>query len=1253
MGRTSAALLPKVLFVLGALGCAPWAQRAWAESDYEFVKGLMEKNSPSFGTEDLVERVIAQLEASPATQLEGVLAKAAYRRRQAEGCSTEKRKALLEEADNLYKEFMAKGTKHRLFGLFERESATLVNDMLKSQVRAARELSKTDPAKAKAVYLEAAATVEKIASGQKAVADAALPKFLEVFKRKEAVEKADETGEKPLPRDLVLALDKTFNEWIHADKRYVSTKVDQLECYDDADPEKKTRAADLNKVCEERIADKSIESFPIVGAWYAFMQGRINALVQNEAKAGEAWENALKMVEDVGNLNPDQLKQLLLIKRLILHDLVKMKMKGKKYANVVDIMENSFLDITLKPLFNEDGGKDLLIDYARAHALAPDAGVGDVKKAIETLKDLIEKENAPGGNRGWADHFSLVMSDILRDAKARNLRPSLSAREWYDAARGYCMRGQTSHKKFTELEKESPEQAKVQLEESFEQFQNAIDYYRMAVSSSRNDKGNMLARLTVEPKAWEEMGLVYIQMQQLLEALIAYQAMASTFKPDVRKKWMPAPEALEVGRREYSKAILEAIASLDRPKDGYLAKAFNRINLALNKYSATHKSTWDKTLTPTILAFWKDSLDDSMDVDFMTAKTVLDMAKANAEVAKAERDPKIAAENYNQAQAKYADAADKFMKIKPTSVAYESALCQAGSSFVQAQSIWSSGKVSGPKEEVLAKVKDFTVKALEAFRLYEEQVARKPVVPDDEKEQRQKLAGAVLQARSSLLLGNREWEKAVKAADEYLAWTQTIAAPAGTIETAYLNKFRALLEQAALLPAPQCDPLLKEAHAVMGLWRTANPKDKSALDFMLSSLAKRNLVAVLQTEKAKMAPEIIENYENAFADLQTQRMALFESSDSEMSLEEYMQILYLLHKTRRERQATDLAAKVIKKFDPENKGMRLPEDEVFWKAMLNKMHSLIKFDDFSKQDMCKADHMALVDFMYDTREGKIYEATPDKRPAYDKYNVDLGKAREKIGTIKRNFPSCKTLLAQHGKDGNSYLGIIEDEVEFRRKIEFARDLLSSLALKVAAKLQKEAGQEEAARTYREIASDQIKVLMKLKGENPATQIKLAEIDISIGKFKEALEMLEKVRNAEEDRASLAYFDASRKIAEVLALQKKWKEAVEFPEYMAIAAGFDNMRIKEYWPDMKLFLLDCYGNGVPMPAELKALLTKKPNLEPKGEKPPKTEVPTKTEEPKKTTEGAKTEEPKKTTEGAKTEEPKKTSEGTKTGEVDKD
>ncbi|MCW8129746.1 MAG: hypothetical protein KIS92_05270 [Planctomycetota bacterium] len=1197
-------LLPATLIVLVL------SANAYAELDYEFAKGLMERHSSTFETYELVERLITKLQDLPNAKLESLLIKAALRRKQAEGASIEKRKALLDEADALYKEFLVGGAGHRLAYIAESEASSLRSDMVRSQIAAAKELEKSDPAKAKSVRAEAGLTMGKIADSFKPALDAAQPAFKDAFENyRKWNEKNNPEGDKPIPREILAPLDKAFTAWIVADRKYLAAKVDQVDCYDDSDPEKKKLAEALVKICEERQSDEAIGNFPIVGAWYAFMQGRIYASIQSEDKASEAWNNALTMTSDMTNLADDQKRQLLSIKRAILHDLVKMKVRKGKYSDVVESVGQSLIDTSLRPLFEESAGKDLLIEYAKAMVMQPEAGVSDVENAVKVMRDRIEKENRPGGNPVWAGRFSLAIADIMLEARKHKppLKPQLSAQEWYDAARGYFINGQQEHQKYTELASGDPEKAKPQFEKAYEQFSAAVEYYRRAISAARGSGTDLYHRLQCEPKAWFEMGLCYVKMENYLEAVLAYQALRDTFGAENRARWMPDPAKPE-GKKLLGPQVLALLEEYEKPKEGLLPRGNTNLLYALDKHIAAHKDVWSGALKGRLLTDMKNdpAMDAGIsDADYVNAKASMELAKSLAAAGRLDKDPKTSAETHEQALAKYLEGGEQFSKVKKTSIAYETALYQAGTCYTLAEEILADGRVRGSKEDLAAQTKAATEKALTLFQQYDDLIASLANPTDEERQRRQGLQGAVQLARGSLFLGVREWEKAVKASDDYLLWEKNNPVPKSSSSIALLNKFRALIELTAANLAPKSDPYLKEAEATLAKWHETKPKDSKTYVFMANALSRRYLIASAQAAKLNLGKELVETYERKLTDLQWSRIELLAENDADdLTMEDYTRMLFLFNKTSQERRAVDWGVKLLAKFDPQNKNMRIADDEIVWQAMLERMYRIIRFDDLQKWENCKRDHRILVDFMYDTGKGRSYDEMSEKRPEFDRYNQNLSKARAQIGTIRNNYRDCKTLDSTLGNNGTSMIGAIEDEIDFRQKIEATRDMVASLALCVAGKLDLESSKQEDARKYREIANDQIKALIEIRGETPAMQIKSAEINMSNGKYEEALQTLYHVLDdAEKDSAN--YLEAKRRISETFALMKKFGDAVEFPEFVALTIGFESKYVKEHWPNMKDFLKECYKNGANMPAKIRELLegqSEKPLAPAQDEKP---------------------------------------------------
>ncbi len=1217
-----------------------------AEQDFEYAKLLVERDEQSFPTDDIIGRLITKLLETPSTQLEGKLIKATFLRHQAATSSSEKKNKLLTEANDLYKEVLAGDKKFRLMSVAERDAASMTSEMIRAQI----DLAGNDKVKARELRAQAASNQEIIANAQKTNIDAAEPKFVAEFTKYTEYVKThtdQESGEvkPPYPNGQMDALMKTFDEWIIADKRYVAAKVEQINCYDDSDPAKKAAAEVMAKYCDEKINNEKLADFPVITSWYSFMQGRIYGLVGDDEKASASWGTALGL--EMQHLNDDQRKQMFQLKKFIIHDLIKMNMKGKKYAAVEEYIATSLIDPVLRTLFDDDSGKDLLIDYSKALTFKDGADQSDVEKAIKKLREQIEKEK--GVNSVWAARFSRAMAEVLDYARShKGMMPRLSGQEWYDAARGFFVMGQTEHQKYVEMERDAKgdPKNKEQFEKAYTEFQNAVDFYRRAVTAARS--ADLLTRVTVEPKAWFEMGLCYLKMRHYYEAIVVYQAMRNTFLPEFRGKLLPEPTSADY-KKFVTKAVKDAIEELDKPKDGLIAKSGSNVLYAFEENKKLHNGAgdmWNKALQGKVLSTDTSLIKDSgiSDIAYTQARTTMDEAKSFSDNGKFNaKDAKLSEDAYGQALTKYTAAAEKFLKVAPTSDAYEIALFQAGCCYNYAQGIWSD-KLPSRRADAEAAIKDLGAKGVAAFDKYMEYVAKNAAKKDEDKDRRKKLEGEVLLVRNALSFGMQDWPMTLKTADEYLNWEKDNPTNSKK-DAAMLNKFVALISLAAQNFAPKSDQFLKDAEAVMRDVRVMKPKDNKLFRTMLDQLGRRYNIAAFQVDKflkenhTDVTTDMQDLYEDKVAEIQLERVTVVEEEanpNEEVSLEDYSRLVYLFDKashrvkdrekaTSMQEKSAEMAKKLLDKYDPTKKNLRIPEDKDAWQPLLNRMigdnqtvRGLLRIQedfkgDVNRRDQCKRDHSTLIDYMYDT----VPQDTPaDKRPDYDKQKTDLEKARQQLKTIRDNYPNIPTLAdkagnvsaaaaavvtdwidavkekypdleqlkPKKGEPAKAPLQIIEEEIDFRRKIEATRDLLSRQSLELAEKYAK-GGNNDSAKKFREIASEQIKILGDLRGDTPVMMEQTAELDMADGKYKEAEETLWKIAdNADKD--SDTYFRAKRKLSEIFANQKKWREAAEFPEYIALVVGVKGNRPKRLWPDMASFLEECYKNGAPRPAALK-------------------------------------------------------------------
>ena len=491
--------------------------------------------------------------------------------------------------------------------------------------------------------------------------------------------------------------------------------------------------------------------------------------------------------------------------------------------------------------------------------------------------------------------------------------------------------------------------------------------------------------------------------------------------------------------------------------------------------------------------------------------------------------------------------------------------------------MWVQGKLpSRPPKEQAEQAKDMGAKGLAIFDEYLAYVAKTPVKTDEDKTRRKKLEGEVLLARNSLSSGLQDWKSVLKTSDDYLKWADANPAEGKNRDVALLNKFLALIELGAMADnfPPKNDQILKEAESTMREIRLLKPKDNKLYRNMLNAVGQRFNIASYQVEKfikdghTDVTREMQDGYEDKVAQLALERVEMEEAANEEPSLEDYSRLVYLFDKASKrvknieqaakmEEKSAEMAAKLLEKFDPKHKNLRIPEESAAWAPLLAKMigdngkteRGMLRVEDFkgdiTLMEQCKRDHSTLVDYMYDTVPGDTPVA---QRPDYDKFKTDLEKAKSTLKTIKDTYKTCATLPDKDNKVSNAAakavddwieavkgkypdianikrekdeapLQIIEEEIDYRRKIEATRDLLVRQSLALSKKYE---SNDDLARRWRGIASDQIKILGDLRGKTPTMQVMTAELDIADGKFKEAEETLWKIAD-DADKDSDLYF----------------------------------------------------------------------------------------------------------------------------------
>ncbi len=497
----------------------------------------------------------------------------------------------------------------------------------------------------------------------------------------------------------------------------------------------------------------------------------------------------------------------------------------------------------------------------------------------------------------------------------------------------------------------------------------------------------------------------------------------------------------------YTKSVKAAIAKLDLPaeKNGMIAKSGKNIDYALTSNEKTHKDQWNISLRARILTEVSKNDDkfvlnpDSMtdkdyilaDIEAKGAANLADQAKrAEAEAKTAGIDSDVGKKKmdvvgdlWKSAVEKYVSAAEKFAKVTSKD-AYDFALVHHANNYTQAQQVLADGHVPAklmPPAEAEAKSKEYAQKALDGYKKYEDYIAQNPTTDEKIVARRKKAQGIILLAKNSLYIGSGNWAKAVESSDEYVAYEAENPKTPSLVHIAYLNKFRALLSLAAAAQAACVrDPFLNDAGAAMRDLHSVNPNDKNLYVFMLNVLSDRYNIAAYQMEKKRKTDtniskeegekldEIISKYENKVAELQGERVDTIElgkHENDELTLDDYSRLVYLFNKTGQTRKAADTAIKLLKKFDPENKNMKMMDDEKVWRPFLDKMLKVINYESIAQRERCIKEHTVLVDYMYDTDVGVQFKENDSHRPAWDLSSTKIPKRRS------RNWNRSRTRTA--------------------------------------------------------------------------------------------------------------------------------------------------------------------------------------------------------------------------------------------------
>jgi hypothetical protein len=1146
--RTSE-LRPFILILSLAIGSVVSIR---AEDEYEYAQALLERDGVTFQTTDLIERLIKKLETNAASRTDSKLIRALLDRKQARSAAAGavQRATLLNHASGIYDEILAGPKTYAHYTSAEHEAAGLQLD----RVRALKKSAEEDPANAKTSLAQAGDVMNKLAAQYKAQTDALYPPFHGAYLKYIAWLDANDPNRegRVIPREILEPLQKSFSAWLTADQKWLTARVEALDCLPEGDAGRKKLADEVYRDCESRLAEPAFSEMPVAAAWYQFTEGRAYSLAGMHEKADDTW--------DLIDLTPQQHDALTILK-LVLRERIRMNMKIAKYDKVIAIVNK-----THSELFDDDAGKEVLIDYMLALTRYTDATQEDYKSAVGALRVLITKETVGGVKNAWANEFARSLANVVSVARQKKLLPQLSGAEWYDAGTGFMLKADAEHWRAEEFQKTDREQAKQHNQLANESYESAAECLRSAISAVRQDEKNLAQRLMIEPKSWFALGACYVQTKDYSEAMVAYLSLSAAFG-EKNRAWLPDQTR---NRAFYTQPVKDSLAELEqllKKTSEYRLKVYN---LDVRAHPGTH-------IPPP-----PEVPEVSSDRAYIDAKNQQKLASGMFEDAYKlfASDPKNAANNLLEAAKICLKAAENFQAVPAQSASHEAALYGAASSLTLAHRIYASGKLAIRADESKAKAKELAARALEGLQRYEDHVAKTGAASDSDSQRRQAMLGQLLLFRCELCSTLSDWAGVLKNCDAYSEWQRHNAAANNTDYIAH-SRFRALIELSGVKNAPDREERLNDAWTAMSTWRQSNPKEDAIYRYMLDSLSRRFEAAAADAAALDAGDPRIQTYYAKIADLEALRFDSAKQSKNAPSISDYAFHVFALKRAGRKQLALNAAKDLIDKFDPKATGTCIPDEPQVWQDLLAKMignpatgvKGVVRYTDLNKWERCRADHALLVDYMYDTPQGAAFPQNDSHRPEFDRCNMDLEKALALVQTIRRNYPDCQTLKPELGENGRAYLTKIEDEIDFRRKILETRRLISTLALEMSEQLKRE-GKQTEAQSCIELASEQFKFEREHGSDSQELQLRLAKLNVILGKYDDAFTILYDLRRNIPDHDALIYFEVMKEISCAYARQAKWKDAAEYPKYYGAVFGFDTNRVREHWPEMKSFLEEC-------------------------------------------------------------------------------
>lgn len=1192
-----------VLVFFSAFLFASNGRAAAADNDFSFAEKLAGKRLPSsVPVSALLERLRDNLkQGSPRSRLVAQLVDAVVMKYRARHSTPTRGKELLEKAKAVCKEVYDKltGTDPLKAQVADFQN-TVTQALNRLWKRVVDDLK--DPAEKQRVCREIAAGYARQMERLRKKADALRPKAqasLKAYgKAEDAFYEHNQNGEFVPPRSLMERVNRDYYGYITADKLSIVAQMHMVEAYYKTDPKRREEALKLVAYCKKQVESEDVGSDDIVVMWYWFIIGRSYSLIPDVKNATKAWEEAMNTAPETSD---ERIRALVVgIQKMIYPAYVKMLMNVKDYDKVVEKIEDGLQQPVLRDLWKSHAGRRLLVDYAQALTLRESAGPRDFTKAIRKLREVVESK-APGALYLGAT----AMAEVMARAKPHQ-QPRLNADEWLGVGRGFYYKGDSEYRKYRELRQaKETARAAAQFQEVCKLNGMAVEYYRRAVARARDPRHSTpLVRLSVEPAAWVEMGTAYLHMRRYLEAVISYDTMRRAFRPEVRGKWLPDPKR---NRKFYSrKDVKKALADLDEPRKGWLAKAERRLKIAVTNNAVRNgKLEWNQLLMFKFGGGEDKEYNSALIALNAGGRLWINALKARRK-ARTDKERAAAAKLFEDAVKKHEEARVHLAKVPEKSKYYEKALFRLGTVSVSLHGLYDVKKLlHRPPEKVQALRKKAAADADKYFRAYEKYVAEHKTLVEKIRADRRRRVGELLLMRTRLAAEVKDWSRTVAQGEAWLTWAAKNKDNASSGSAKKIKKYliMALLELAAKQKFPAAKKTLARVEALVEAF-----KDEPA--YHLRSLGNLNArwYLLLDRTRKEGPKECVGECVDKVVEMQKRYLAEAEKGDesTKPSLHDYDSLVYLLYELGRWKETADAANELLKRFDPKNRNRVLggENDEDAWKMYYNIIKDtksgLINIENPRVEERCLQDHRRLLDYMFDTREGNVARMDKKPPPKYDRYARDYAKAIAQVETIRKNYgrlrgmrtddPEMPFDLAALSKDpvppgafGNkkrSILTQVADEADYRRRIVASRDLLAEVAAKAASQCAA-AGDDENASRYRKMQKDQLEILSKVMEYGIRQWWKLAKNALADKNYQDAMDNLIKIKENSK-RGSINSFKASKAISEIFFAQKQYADAVVYPLYVRDFIGENAPRVKAHWPNLLAFIDECKAQGAPDP-----------------------------------------------------------------------